>query len=49
MRACLMQFGNDIGDGGADTGNFPQSAVRYDALERLGDGRQALSGAQISF
>jgi hypothetical protein len=46
MGACPVQSGDDVGDGLANTWNFPQPAFGYDAVERFGERRQALRGAR---
>jgi hypothetical protein len=48
MRACAVQPGDDVGDGFANAENLPQSTFGEDAIERLGQRRQALGGAQVS-
>jgi hypothetical protein len=48
MAAGPVQLGDDVSDGIADPWNLAQPAFRDDALERLGERRQALRGTQIS-
>jgi hypothetical protein len=47
MAARPVQPDDDVGYRIADAGNLPQPAFRDDALERLGQRRQALCGPQI--
>jgi hypothetical protein len=49
VAAGPVQFRDDVGDRIADARNLAQPAFRDDALDRLGERRQALRGPQISF
>jgi hypothetical protein len=45
MGACPVESRDDVGDRIANAWNFAKPALRYNAVKRLGEGRQALGGA----
>jgi hypothetical protein len=49
MRAGFMQPGDNVSNGFADAGDFPQSAVADDLRERDGESAEAFGSPRIGF
>ena len=47
VRAVRIELGDDVGDGVADAGNVPQTALRDNWAQRPGQRAQAVGGAEI--